>query len=93
MIFTIGSPNKGSLIFLMIERRKEMDELNIVTGFTRTIISKMLRKFLQKKIGTDVDVKLNTIKVNMVEDKAYVHLDIEAELIKGELMKLIKDYI
>lgn len=70
-----------------------MDELNIVTGFTRTIISKMLRKFLQKKIGTDVDVKLNTIKVNMVEDKAYVHLDIEAELIKGELMKLIKDYI
>lgn len=70
-----------------------MDELNIVTGFTRTIISKMLRKFLQKKIGTDVDVKLNTIKVNMVEDKAYVHLDIEAELTKSELMKLIKDYI
>lgn len=70
-----------------------MDELNIVTGFTRTIISKMLRKFLQKKIGTDVDVKLNTIKVNIVEDKAYVHLDIEAELTKGELMKLIKDYI
>lgn len=40
-----------------------------------------------------MDVKLNTIKVNMVEDKAYVHLDIEAELTKGELMKLIKDYI
>lgn len=70
-----------------------MDELNIVTGFTRTLISKMLRKTLQKKIGADIDTRFNTVKVNVVDDKAYIHLDLEAEISKSELMKLLKDYI
>lgn len=70
-----------------------MDELNIVTGFTRTIISKMLRKFLRKKTGADIDTRFNTIKVNIVNDKAYVHVDLEAEMSKNELTKLLKDYM
>lgn len=70
-----------------------MDELNIVTGFTRTLISKALRRFLQKKTGSDIDVRFNTIKVNIVNDKACFHIDIEGELNKSELMKLLKDYI
>lgn len=70
-----------------------MDELNIVTGFTRTLISKMLRKTLQKKTGTDIDTRFNTLKVNIVDGKAYIHVDIEAEIAKSELMKLLKDYI
>lgn len=70
-----------------------MDELNIVTGFTRTIISKMLRKFLRKKTGADIDARFNVIKVNIVNDKAYVHIDLEAEMSKNELTKLLKDYM
>lgn len=67
-----------------------MDEMKIVSGFTRGIISKLVRMALRKKIGYDIDIQLNNIKATVVDGKTHVHLDVDAELEKEELVKILK---
>lgn len=69
-----------------------MDEMKLVSGFTRGIVSRILRKVLKKKLGYDILVDLNRMEVSVCEDKIQVRLDICAELSKAELEKLLKDY-
>jgi hypothetical protein len=72
------------------ERQRSMDELKIVSGFTKGILSKLVRMLLRKKIGYDIDIQLNDVKATIIEEKAKVHLDLDAELSKEELTKLLK---
>lgn len=67
-----------------------MDEMKIVSGFTRGIVSKLVRMALRKKIGYDIDIQLNDIKATVVDGKTHVHLDVDAELEKEELVKILK---
>lgn len=67
-----------------------MDEMKIVSGFTRGIISKLVKVLLRKKLGYDIDIQLNKIDVTIVDGKSHVHLDLDAELEKEELLKLLK---
>lgn len=64
--------------------------MKIVSGFTRGIISKLVRVLLRKKLGYDIDIQLNKIDVTIVDGKSHVHLDLDAELEKEELLKLLK---
>lgn len=64
--------------------------MKIVSGFTRGIISKLVRVLLRKKLGYDIDIQLNKIDVTIVDGKPHVHLDLDAELEKEELLKLLK---
>lgn len=68
-----------------------MDEMRIVSKFTRSIISKLVRKTLKKKTGYDVGVQVNELNVAIADGKAHVHLNIDAELNKEELMKILKN--
>ena len=69
-----------------------MDEMKLVSGFTRGIVSRILRKVLKKKLGYDILVDLNRMEASVCEDKIRVRLDICTELNKAELEKLLKDY-
>lgn len=64
-----------------------MDELklNLATKFMRGIITKLIRK----KLGCDVDLKLNNVHVTSQDDKVYIHLDAEAGISHADLTKLI----
>lgn len=67
-----------------------MDEMKIVSKFTRGIISKAVRMIVHKKTGYDIDIQLNNVAVAIVDGKAHLHLDVDAELDKDELAKVLK---
>lgn len=67
-----------------------MDEMKIVSKFTRGIISKAVRMIVHKKTGYDIDIQLNNVAVTIVDGKAHLHLDVDAELDKDELAKVLK---
>ena len=64
--------------------------MKIVSGFMRGAVSKIVRLILRKKTGYDVDIQFNDIKITVNEGKSHVHLDLDAELEKEELMKILK---
>ena len=67
-----------------------MDEMKIVSKFTTNMISKLVKMVLRKKFGYDVDIQLNEIKTTINEGRTHVHLDVDAELSKDELVKILK---
>lgn len=68
-----------------------MDEMKIVSKFTTNVISKLVKMVLRKKFGYDVDIQLNEIKTTITDGKTHVHLDVDAELDKEELLKILKN--
>ena len=67
-----------------------MDEMKIVSKFTTNMISKLVKMVLRKKLGYDIDIQLNEIKTTITDGKTHVHLDVDAELEKEELMNILK---
>ena len=56
-----------------------MDEMKIVSGFTTTLVSKLLRFALRKKLGYDIHIQLNTLEATIKDGKTHVHIDADAE--------------
>lgn len=67
-----------------------MDEMKIVSKFTTNMISKLVKMVLRKKLGYNVDIQLNEIKTTITDGKTHIHLDVDAELEKEELMNILK---
>lgn len=67
-----------------------MDEMKIGSKFTTGIISKLVSMVIRKKFGYDIDLKLNELNTTVIDGKTHVHLDVDAELEKDELMKILK---
>lgn len=68
-----------------------MDEMKIVSKFTTNMISKLVRKVLRKKTGYDIDIQLNRITASINDGRTHIHLDVDAELDKDELTKILKN--
>lgn len=64
--------------------------MRIVSKFTRGIISKAIKMLIHKKTGYDVDIQLNEAITTISDGKTHLHLDIDAELDKNELMNILK---
>ncbi len=67
-----------------------MDEMKIGSKFTTSIVSKLVNMAIRKKFGYEVELKLNEINATVIDGKTHVHLDVDAELDKEELMKILK---
>ena len=67
-----------------------MDEMRIVSKFTRGIVSKAVKMVVHKKTGYDVDIQLNELTTTIADGKAHLHLDIDANLERDELIKILK---
>ena len=65
-----------------------MDEMRIVSKFTRGIISKAIKMVIRKKTGYNIDIQLNEAITTISDGKT--HLDVDAELDKDELMSILK---
>lgn len=65
-----------------------MDEMKIVSKFTRGIISKALKMVIHKKTGYDIDIQLNEITTTIADGKT--HLRVDAEIGKDELINILK---
>lgn len=64
--------------------------MRIVSKFTRGIISKAVKMVVHKKTGYDVDIQLNEITTTINDGKTHLHVDIDAELERDELIKILK---
>jgi hypothetical protein len=71
----------------------EMDELkmNLSSKFMRGIVTKIISKAVYKKTGYKVEIDLNNINVEVVNGKAYIHVDADAAIDNEELMKIVKN--
>ena len=67
-----------------------MDEMRIVSKFTRVIISKALKMVVRKKFGYNVDIQVNEITTTINDGKTHLHVDVDAELERDELIKILK---
>ena len=67
-----------------------MDEMRLESKFTTGLVSKIARKAVSTKLGYDVDIQLNKLRTTVIDDKTHVHLDVDLELTKEELDKLLK---
>lgn len=63
--------------------------MKLTSGFARGLVSKLVKKFVKKKLGVDVTIQLNAIEATMIDGKTHVHLDLDAELEKDELLKIL----
>ena len=67
-----------------------MDEMRIVSKFTRGIISKAIKMIIRKKTGYNIDIQLNEAVTTVSDGKTHLHLDVDAALNKDELMNILK---
>jgi N-methylhydantoinase B/oxoprolinase/acetone carboxylase alpha subunit len=67
-----------------------MDEMKISTRLMKGLIAKIVKTMIKKKVGYDVDIRLNDLVITNDNDKAHVHLNVDAELNKDELAKILK---
>ena len=58
--------------------------------FTRMLLSKLAKGVLHKKLGYDIDIQLNELNASISDEKAHVHVSIDADMSKEELMKILK---
>ena len=67
-----------------------MDEMRISTKLMKGLIAKILKTMIKKKVGYDVDICLHDLVITNDGNKACIHLNIDAELTKEELAKILK---
>lgn len=67
----------------------KMDEMKIKSKFTTMIVSKILKGVIKSKTGYDVNIQLNELQTSINDGKTHIHLDVDAEINKEELMKLL----
>ena len=68
------------------------DELKIAinTPFMKYIVTKILSKAIESKIGYKIDIHLNEIKAETCDGMVTLHADIDAITTTGELSKLLE---
>lgn len=67
-----------------------MDEVKIVSEFTRGILSRWLSRLLWKKLGCSAEIRLNGAGVEIRDGKTFIHLDADAEIENSELLELLR---
>lgn len=68
-----------------------MDKLIIESKLMKTLIAQVIKKTAKKKLGYLVNVELNELNAKVSGDSAHVHINIDVEMPKEELGKIIND--
>lgn len=69
-----------------------MDEMkiNLSSPVTRTIISKLLSRYIRKALGIKPNIKLNDFMINTVNNKVHLHIDIDGIIDESSYLKILK---
>jgi len=66
----------------------------IETGFVQSILARVVKKAVSKKIGVNLDLNFNDpISVQFDGEQVLVHLNVNAKMSKEDLGKLVKDLV
>lgn len=60
--------------------------MKIQSKFMTGLVSRIVKKVLRTKLGCEVDIQLNEFRTTVIDDKTHVHLDLDADLTKEELI-------
>lgn len=74
--------------FIRVSREDEEDEMKVRSEFLKGILSSLVTKALKKKLGQEIKVGVGDVTVKIGET-AQVHLEVDAEMPKNELKKLL----
>ena len=66
-----------------------MDEMKIASKFLRGAVSKAMELALKVKFGYKTNIQLNEFNVKVTDEKAHVHLNIDADMSQAELNKVL----
>lgn len=69
-----------------------MDEmkLKLSTKFMRGLVAKLIRKVIHQKTGYNIDILLNEIDVQVIDGRARIHVNVDAEIDEKEFLKITK---
>ena len=68
-----------------------MDEMRIESKFLQNIISKILKKVLNKQLGINPEICFwSPIEAKIENDTAQVHIDIVATVPTNDIVKILK---
>lgn len=69
-----------------------MDEmkLKLSTKFMRGLVAKLIRKVVYQKTGYNIDILLNEIDVQVIDGRARIHVNVDAEIGEKEFLKITK---
>ena len=68
-----------------------MDEMNIRSAFLKNAIANIIQKVINQKIGCRTEITFNDpIQMTCDDDKAMVHLNVDLEMKKEDLERLLK---
>ena len=70
-----------------------MDEMEIKGKFLRSIISGIITKTLKKKLGKEIEINVNNIKIKTGGLFSSVHLDADISILSSDLKELLYDKI
>ena len=56
--------------------------MKISSRFVTGIISKIITKIIHKKLGSKIDIKINEVSAKVIDEKTYVHLEVDGQLEK-----------
>lgn len=65
-------------------------KFNLSNDFVGGAVAKLLSKFIQKKTGYKINIQLNDLNVEVVDGKAHLHVNADAEMDNNELIKVFK---
>lgn len=69
-----------------------MDELKmkLSSKFMKGIVTKLIAKAIEKKLGYKIDILLNEIDVTAKDGKVHLHIDADVETTNDEFKKMLK---
>ncbi len=67
-----------------------MDELKIGSKFLKSVISKAIKLAVRKKYGYEIDIRIEELNAVIIDGKAHIHLNADADMNKDELTKILK---
>lgn len=70
-----------------------MDEMEIKGKFLRNIISGIIAKNLKKKLGKEIEIDLNNLKIKSGGLFSTVHLDVDISISSKDLKEILYEKI
>lgn len=67
-----------------------MDEIKIGSKLMKMIISHLLKRTVKTKFGYDTDIHIEELNAVLIDGKAHIHINIDADMEKDELVKILK---
>lgn len=67
-----------------------MDVLRIEGKLMKTIVSKLVKTAIAKKTGYKVDIQINSLSINVADEKTNIHVNADAQINNNEFKKFVR---